>query len=90
MTPLVRWLFKVALFVGFFLLSFRYVRPYHEWTPAEARAWWRASDWLSVRDPEDLYIGGWVTIELIVAVLAYIAIMWMWRRYRGRKSHVEK
>ncbi|MET3818906.1 hypothetical protein ACVK00_003832 [Burkholderia sp. PvR073] len=89
MTPLVRRLFKIVLFFGLFLLSFRYVRPYHEWTPAEARAWWRASDWLGVRDPEDLYIGGWVTIELIVAVLAYIAIMWMWRRYRGKK-HIAK
>ncbi|RQZ05973.1 hypothetical protein DIE15_35305 [Burkholderia sp. Bp9031] len=89
MTYLVRRLFKVALFVGLFLLSFRYIRPYHEWTPAESRAWWRASDWLGVRDPEDLYIGGWVIIELIVAVLVYIAIMWMWRHHRVKK-HVEK
>ena len=84
MATLARRLFKVALFVGLFLLSFRYVRPYHKWTPAEARAWWRTSDWLGVRDPEDLYIGAWITIELIVTVLAYIAIMWTWRHYRKK------
>lgn len=33
--------------------------------------------------------GGWITIELIVAVLAYIAVMWVWRYYRWKK-HVEK
>jgi hypothetical protein len=86
MATLVRRLFKVTLFIGLFLLSFRYVRPSHEWTAGEARAWWRASDWLGVRDPEDLYIGAWVTVELIVAVLAYVAIMTLWRRYRGKKT----
>ncbi|AIO31585.1 hypothetical protein DM39_710 [Burkholderia cenocepacia] len=86
---LVGKLFKTALFAGLFYLSFRYVRPHHKWTPAEARAWWRASDWLGVRNPEGLYIGVWITIELIVAVLAYRAIMRMWQHYRG-KQQVDK
>ncbi|WP_110854715.1 hypothetical protein [Paraburkholderia silvatlantica] len=84
MATLVHRLFKIALFVGLSLLSFRYVRPYHTWTEGEADAWRRASDWLGVRDPEDLYIGVWMTIELFVAVLAYVAIMKLWRYCRTR------
>ncbi|WP_084068450.1 hypothetical protein [Paraburkholderia heleia] len=84
MATRVHRLFKIALFVGLSLLSFRYVRPYHTWTEGEANAWWRASDWLGVRDPEDLYIGVWMTIELISAVLAYVAIMKLWRHCRTR------
>ena len=36
---------------------------------------------LGIRDPEDLYIAVWLTIELIAAVLAYVAIMKLWRWY---------
>ncbi|RQR36742.1 hypothetical protein [Burkholderia sp. Bp9142] len=89
MATLARRLLKVLLFIGLFLISARYIPLSNEWTPAEARAWWRASEWLGVSDPDDVYFVVWVTIELIVAVLAYIAIMWMWRHYRG-KEHVEK
>ncbi len=53
------------------------------------RTWLHTSQALGIRDPEDLYFVVWVTIELIVAVLAYIAIMWVWRHY-PRKKHVEK
>jgi hypothetical protein len=74
---------KVVLFLGLFLLSFIFVRPIHyEWSQAEMRAWLYTSQALGIRDPEDLYIAVWVTIELIVAVLAYVAIMKLWRRYR--------
>ena len=53
------------------------------------RTWLHTSQALGIRDPEDLYFVVWVTIELIVAVLAYIAVMWVWRYYRWKK-HVEK
>jgi hypothetical protein len=86
MATLVRRLFKVALFVGLSLLSLRYVRPHRTWTEGEANAWWRASDWLGIRDPEDLYIGVWMTIELTVAVLAYMAIMNLGRHYRAKSG----
>nr|WP_057928447.1 hypothetical protein [Burkholderia ambifaria] len=85
MITFTRRLFKIVLFIGLLALSLRYVRPYHyEWTPAEARAWWRASEWLGVRDPDDLYFVVWVTIELIAAVFAYVAIMWLWRHHRKK------
>ncbi|WP_230947636.1 hypothetical protein [Burkholderia territorii] len=79
---------KVLLFIGLLLISVRYIPPSNEWTPAEARAWWRASEWLGVRDPDDLYFVVWATIELIVAMIAYVAITQLWRHHR--KKHGEK
>ncbi|WP_414144173.1 hypothetical protein [Burkholderia territorii] len=43
---------------------------------------------LGIRDPEDLYFVVWATIEVIVAMLAHIAITRLWRHHR--KMHVEK
>jgi hypothetical protein len=86
METLVRRLFKVALFIGLFLTSARYIPLSNEWTESEARAWLHTSQWLGIRDPEDLYFVVWVTIELIVAALAYAAIMKLWRWYRRRKA----
>ncbi|MBC8736509.1 hypothetical protein F6X40_06660 [Paraburkholderia sp. UCT31] len=85
MATLARRLFKVALFFGLFLLSIRYVHPYpYPLTESEALAWWRASRWLGIRDPDDLFFMVWVTIELIVAALAYVTIMKLWRHYRTK------
>ena len=90
MVSLNRITLKVALFIGLLALSLRYVRPYpYEWTEIQMRTWLHTSQALGIRDPEDLYFVAWVTIELSVAVLAYIAIMWVWRHY-PRKKHVEK
>ncbi|MGF6740193.1 hypothetical protein OKW33_002233 [Paraburkholderia atlantica] len=76
---------KVVLFLGLFLLSFVFVRPLHyEWSQVEMRAWLYTSQALGIRDPEDLYIAVWLTIELIAAVLAYVAIMKLWRWYRTK------
>jgi len=82
METLVRRAFKVTLFIGFLLISVRYVPLSDEWSASEARVWWRASDWLGVHDPDDLYFVVWATIELIVAVLAYMVIMKLWRYCR--------
>ncbi|EDT41387.1 hypothetical protein [Burkholderia ambifaria] len=84
MATFTRRLLKALLFIGLFLISVRYIPLSHEWTPADARAWWRASEWLGVRDPEDLYFVVWVTIELSAAALAYVAIMWLWRHHRKK------
>ncbi|WP_429346993.1 hypothetical protein [Paraburkholderia sp. Clong3] len=48
------------------------------------RAWIHASEVLGIGDPENLYIGLWMTIELLVAALAYVAIMKLWRWYRTK------
>lgn len=87
MATLVRRVLKVLLFLGLFYLSFRLVRPYNtEWTEGEANFWWRIADSLGVRDPELLYIGLWVTIELLVSVGVYIAIMKLWRHCQRCRS----
>ncbi|WP_414449017.1 hypothetical protein AB4851_07040 [Burkholderia sp. 22PA0099] len=78
----IRRALKALLFIVLFLLSFRFVRPYDdEWTQSEMRAWMHASEVLGIRDPEDLYIGLWITVELIVAAIAYVAIIRLWRRF---------
>lgn len=82
MATLVRDLSKIALFIGVFLLSVRFIPIPDEWSLAETRAWIRASDRLGIEDPESLYFMVWLTIELIVAVLAYAAILSLWRRCR--------
>ncbi|WP_429355232.1 hypothetical protein [Paraburkholderia sp. 32] len=88
MSALVRRLFEVALFIGLFCLSVPHVHTYPRPMPeSQSVVWWRASRWRGIRDPEDLYFVVWVTIDLIVATLAYVVIMRLWRRYRGKKPH---
>ncbi|EDZ99394.1 conserved hypothetical protein [Burkholderia sp. H160] len=90
MATLAHRLFKVALFFGLFVVSIRFVHTYPDpMTESQLDAWWCASDWLGIRDPEDLYFVVWVTIELIVAALAYVAIIKLWRYCRGRHSHID-
>nr|WP_244135195.1 MULTISPECIES: hypothetical protein [unclassified Burkholderia] len=80
---------KIATFIGLLALSLRYVRPdSYEWTENQMRTWLYTSQALGIRDPEDLYFVVWATIELIAAVLAYVAIMRLWRHHR--KKHVGK
>ncbi|MCC8395268.1 hypothetical protein LJ656_22020 [Paraburkholderia sp. MMS20-SJTR3] len=86
MAILARRLFKVALFIGLLLLSIRFIPLTNEWSLAETRAWFRASDLLGVDDPDDLYFAVWLTIEVIVAVVAYVTIVKLWQRYRAKAS----
>ncbi|CAM2163200.1 conserved hypothetical protein [Paraburkholderia sacchari] len=87
MATLVRRLFKIVLFIGLLLLSVRYVHPYpYEWTETQMRAWLYTSQALGIRDPEDLYFAVWVTIELIVALGTYIAIVRLWRHCQRLRS----
>ncbi|WP_027196890.1 hypothetical protein [Paraburkholderia sprentiae] len=85
MAILARRVFKIALFLCLFVLSVRCVRPYpYPMTESQLAVWWCASDWLGIRDPGDLIFAVWVTIELIAAALAYVAIMKLWRWYRTK------
>jgi len=85
METLVRRLFKVALFLGLFILAIRYVHTYPDpMTESQLLVWWNASEWLGIRDPEDLYFVVWVTIQLIVTIVMYLAIMKLWRRYHTK------
>ncbi|MBB5447434.1 MULTISPECIES: hypothetical protein [unclassified Paraburkholderia] len=84
-TALVRRLFKVALFVGLFWLSVPYVHTYPIPMPErQALAWLRAANRLGIRDPDDLYIPVMLLADLLVATLAYMVIMRLWRRYQRK------
>ncbi|OLL31236.1 hypothetical protein BTH42_13655 [Burkholderia sp. SRS-W-2-2016] len=89
MAILVRRLFRIGLCIGLLVFSVRYIPRSNEWTLAETRTWVRASDWLGVENPDDLYLAVWLAIELIVAGLAYLAIINLWRLYR-RKNVTRK
>lgn len=83
MATLARRVFKVALFCCLFYLALRYIHTY-PWPMPERQSlmWWRAARRLGIRDPEDLYFWVWVPVALFSAMLAYVAIMKLWQRYR--------
>jgi len=82
MATLVRRIFKLALFIGLFLLSVRYIHTYPLPMPEDQIMFWiEASDRLGISDSDNLYIPTMVVIDLIVTILAYVAIMKLWSRY---------
>ncbi|MGF6298927.1 hypothetical protein OKW42_002257 [Paraburkholderia sp. WC7.3d] len=78
----------MVLFIGLFCLAVPYVHTY-PWPMPESQSvtWWRASRSLGVRDPQDLYFTVWSVIDLIVAALAYVTIMRLWRHYRTKRPN---
>ncbi|HEY4802098.1 MAG TPA: hypothetical protein VIH96_05715 [Paraburkholderia sp.] len=78
---------KVVLFIGLFLLSVRYVHTY-PWPMPESQAlrWLSIANGFGLHDPDDVYIPAMLTIELIVTVVAYTAIMKLWRYYWTKPS----
>lgn len=83
MATLVRRLFKVALFVGLFRIAVPYVHTYPMPMPeSQALAWLHAANRIGIRDPDDLYIPIVLLANLIVATIAYMAIMRLWRYVR--------
>jgi hypothetical protein len=83
MATLARRLFKLALFVGLFLLSVRYVHTYPMPMPeSQLSTWLSVANGIGIRDPDDLYIPVMIVVELIVTLLVYMAIVRLWRRYR--------
>lgn len=85
MATLARRLFKVALFVGLFCLSVPFVHMYPvPMRESQALAWLHAANRLGIRDPDDLYIPLLLLANLLVATLAYVVIMKLWRYYRAK------
>ncbi|MDH6146473.1 MULTISPECIES: hypothetical protein [Paraburkholderia] len=87
MATLVRRLFKIALFIGLFLLSARYVGRNGPMPESEALRWLSIANGLGLHEADDVYIPVMLTAWLIVAVVAYIAIMKLWRHHRGKEPH---
>jgi hypothetical protein len=88
MARLARRLFKVALFIGLFLLALRCTRGYGLMPDSEALRWLSIAQRLGLREASDVYVPVYLTISLIIAVFAYRSIMKLWRHYRG-KNRVE-
>lgn len=77
-----RRIFKVMLFIGLFLLAVRCIGRNGPMPEDEALRWLSIANGFGLHDPDDVYIPVMVTIDLVVAVIAYVAIMKLWRRYR--------
>jgi heme/copper-type cytochrome/quinol oxidase subunit 2 len=76
----------MALLIGLFFLSVRYVHTY-PWPMPESQLvfWLSAAGRLGIHDPDDIYIPAMMIIELIVTVVAYVAIIKLWRYCRAKR-----
>ena len=90
MATLARRLFKMALFIGLFLLSVRCIGRNGAMPESEALRWLSIAQNLGLHEADDVYIPVMLTFDLLVATLAYMMITKLWKHYRGKKSHVEK
>ncbi|MGF6674165.1 hypothetical protein [Paraburkholderia tuberum] len=89
MATLARRLFKVALFIGLFRFFLPYVHTYPIPMPeSQEPVWLHVANRFGIRDPDDLFFVVMVTVNLIVAALAYVAIKRLWRYYRRRDEHI--
>ncbi|WP_233832480.1 hypothetical protein [Paraburkholderia sp. ZP32-5] len=86
MATLVRRLFKVALFIGLFLLFVRFIGRNLPMPDSEALRWLSIARGLGLREASDVYVPVYVTISLTIAAFAYRSIMKLWRWYQGRKA----
>lgn len=84
MATLVRRLSKVTLLIGLFLLSARLIGRNGPMPESEALRWLSIANGLGLHQADDVYIPVMLTVWLIVAVVAYIVIMKLWRYYRTR------
>lgn len=82
MATLARRVFKVALFAGLFLLSVRCIGRNGPMPEGEALRWLSIANGLGLHEADDIYIPVMLSVELLVTVLAYVAIMKLWRHFR--------
>jgi hypothetical protein len=87
MEILVRRLFKVSLFIGLFLLSAHLIGRNGPMPESEALRWLSIANGLGLHEGDDVYIPLMLTAWLIVAAVAYLAIMKFWRICRRYRSH---
>lgn len=83
---LARKLFKVALFMGLFLLVVRCTRESGLTPDSEVPKSLNVAQGLALRGLSDIYVPLYVAISLIIAVFAYRSIMKQWGRYMDRKT----
>ncbi|RDS79080.1 hypothetical protein DWU98_19585 [Dyella monticola] len=74
---------RAILFIGLYDLALRFVHTYPvPMPPDQQNILFLLSEKLGIRDPDDLYIFGFATIDLVVTILAYRAVIRLWRHYR--------
>ena len=76
----------MALFTGLFLLSVRCIGRNGATPESEALRWLSIAQNLGLHEADDVYIPVMLALDLLVATLAYMAIMRLWKHYRGKKS----
>ncbi|CAM2164762.1 conserved hypothetical protein [Paraburkholderia sacchari] len=83
MATLARRVFKIALFIALFLLSVRCIGRNGPMPETEALRWLSIANGLGLHEADDVYIPVMLTIDLLVAALAYVAILKLWRYCRS-------
>lgn len=79
---------KIALFVGRFILSIRYIHTYPVPMPANQLSVLLAiCDRFDVRDPDDVYIPAMLFLELLTTIAAYAAIIRLLGRFDARMKN---
>lgn len=75
---------RLFLFLGLFYVCFLYVHTYpYPLTSRQLDYLIAISEWFGVYDYEAFYIDAMIAIDLVVAVIAYILLMKIWRYYRS-------
>lgn len=88
MATLARRTLKLLLFIGLFWLAILYVHTYPlPLTVSQQHILIEISRRLRVEDYEFLYICSMTILDLIVAIIAYVMILKVWRRYVRSRSN---
>lgn len=86
MATLAHRLCKLIFFVVLFLLAVRYVHTYPSpMTLEQQQILIEISEKLGATDYELFYISAMIAIDLIVAIVLYVTIMKIWRRYGSKR-----
>ncbi|WP_083494080.1 hypothetical protein [Burkholderia sp. lig30] len=75
--------FKIALFVGLFVISMRFIHTYPLPMPLDQQhQLLMASRKLGIRDPDDLYLSVVAIVNLVAAAIEYTLLMRVWRNVK--------
>ncbi len=72
--------FKIALFIGLFVISMRFIHTYPlPMPPDQQHQLFMVSRKLGIRDPDDLYLSAVAIVNLAAAAIEYTLLMKLWR-----------
>ena len=71
---------KIALFIGLFVISMRFIHTYPlPMPPDQQHQLFMVSRKLGIRDPDDLYLSAVAIVNLAAAAIEYTLLMKLWR-----------